>query len=98
MDAHAALKVHLPGDTATDLDRVEFTPEGLGQGAVYQALEAPFEFLESHAGVSLPVGTSELGVGRPLAGPRAPGPAEAPKPVTHAACCLNEAIGPSGSL
>ena len=53
----ATLEVHLPGHAATDLHRVELAPERLGEGAVYQALEAPFELLESHAGVSLPVST-----------------------------------------
>ena len=57
MDAQPTLEVHLPGQPATDLDRMEFAPERLGEGAVYHALEAPFELLESHAGVSLPVST-----------------------------------------
>ena len=52
--AHAALQVHLPGHPASDLHRVEVAPEGLGEGAVDHALEAPFEPLESHVGVSLP--------------------------------------------
>ena len=57
MDPHPALEVHLPGQPTTDLHRVELAPEGLGEGAVDHALEAPFELLESHAGVSLPVST-----------------------------------------
>ena len=54
VDAQAPLEVHLPGDPASDLHGVEFAPERLGEGAVDHALEAPFEPLESHVGVSLP--------------------------------------------
>ena len=53
----APLEVHLPGQPATDLHGMELASERLGEGAVHQALEAPFELLESHAGVSLPVPT-----------------------------------------
>ena len=57
MDAQPTLEVHLPGQPATDLDRMELAPKGLGERAVDHALEAPFELLESHAAVSLPVST-----------------------------------------
>ena len=57
VDAQAPLQVHLPGHPAPDLHRMEFAPEGLGEGAVDHALEAPFELLQSHGGVSLPVST-----------------------------------------
>ena len=57
VDAQAPLEVHLPGQPAPDLHRMEFAPEGLGEGAVDHALEAPFELLQSHVGVSLPVST-----------------------------------------
>ena len=57
VDPQAPLEVHLPGEAATNLHGVEVTPKCLGERAVDQALEAPFELLESHAGVSLPVPT-----------------------------------------
>ena len=75
VDAQPPLEVHLPGEAATDLDRVELTPKRLGESAVDHALEAPFELLESHAGVSLPGSTPWLGVGSPRpAGPGAVSP------------------------
>ena len=57
MDAEAPLQVHLPGHPTTDLHGVELAPEGLRERAVDHALEAPFELLQSHVGVSLPVST-----------------------------------------
>ncbi len=57
VDAEAPLQVHLPGHPAADLHRMEIAPEGLGESAVDHALEAPFELLQSHVGVSLPVST-----------------------------------------
>ena len=57
VDAQAPLEVHLPGHPTADLHRMELAPEGLGEGAVDHALEAPFELLQSHVGVSLPVST-----------------------------------------
>ena len=57
VDAQPPLEVHLPGEATTDLDRMELAPKCLGERAVHHALEAPFELLESHAGVSLPGST-----------------------------------------
>jgi len=57
VDAESAIEVHLSGYAAPDLHRVQFAPEGLGEGAVDQALEALFELLKYHDGASLPVST-----------------------------------------
>ncbi len=57
VDAQPALEVHLAGEPTTDLDGLEFTFERPRERPVDHPLEAPFELLESHAGVSLPVAT-----------------------------------------
>ena len=43
-----AAQVHLPGEPAADLDRLQPAAEGPGEDALDQALEAALELLESH--------------------------------------------------